>query len=153
MADEIRVTETLFIRKTDSNDPTVVMVFEDSRPTQFTADLAGSSGPYVGTLIVNQTITVINLNSYQVAPGGIARFHNQDPTNVVFVGLYDQETGSFKSMEELLPGEFHRVRLSRYLGQDTDIITGTGTESINPSYLALKASAAACKVLVKIFPP
>lgn len=152
MADEIRVSETFFVRKVDAADASVVLVHENSQPTFFTADLTGDSGPYVGTLVVNQTITKVNLDTYQVSPGGMMRVHNQSD-NVIFVGIYVQEVDAFFSLEEILPGEFHRVRLSRYLGQDTDVVTGTGTGSTAPGYLAFKASAEASKLNVKIFPP
>ena len=153
MANEIRVSENITIRKTDSTDPSIVQVQYQPQPTFFTADFAGTSGPYGGTVVVPQTYLALNLDEMQVAAGGIARFLNQDATNRVYIGLYVQETNAFLSLFMLLPGEFCRVRLSDLLGQDQDVVTGTGTGATSPVYLALKASGAALKVLVDIFPP
>lgn len=153
MADEIRITESMFIRKVDSTDPSIVQVQYNPQPTFFTADFAGTSGPYGGTVIAERTYTKINLDALQVAPGGMARFQNQDATNRVYIGLYVQEIDDFVSLGMLLPGESCRIRLSDLLGQETDVVTGTGTAATSPNYLAVKASAAALKVHVAIFPP
>ena len=153
MANEIQVRESITVRKTDADDPSIVQVQYNPQPTFFFADLAGDSGPYVGTIVVQQTYTVVNLDEYQVAPGGMVRFDNQDADNRVYIGLYVQEINAFVSLHMLLPGEFYRARLSDLLGQDQDVVTGPGTGAATPVYLALKASAAALKVHVAIFPP
>ena len=153
MANEIQVRESIVIRKADTTDPNIVQVFYNPQPSYFFADFSGNSGPYGGTIIAEQTYTKINLNSLQVAPGGMARFENQDATNRVYIGIYVQELDDFVSLFMLLPGEFCRVRLSDLLGADTDVVTGTGTESLSPNFLAVKASGAALKVHVAIFPP
>ena len=152
MANEITVSINLTAIK-NSTDGTVRLVQWNPQPTTFRATLTGNSGPYAGTVIAEQTYTKIDLNSLQVGGGGWARFHNQDPSNIIYIGVYVQEINRFISIHKLLPGEMYAGRLSEYLGVTETAGTGTGSSGDTaPAYLAAKASTTRSPVNVEILP-
>lgn len=123
-----------------------------AQPTSFTADIAGNAGPTPGAILVATSRTDVDLTqitSNGYLPG-LCRIQNLDSTNFIEIGVYDP-TGIFYPIMELLPGEFIVIRLSRYLGEELDPTVGTGTYNIEVTQLSLKATVAACLVLVEAF--
>lgn len=150
MANEITVYSGLTINKRNSAGTAIVLQYQ-SQPVTFKADIDGSSGPYVGSVIVQRTYTIIDLS--RVATPGMARIMNQDGEDFVEVGIWSPAAGDFFPMIELLKGESFVMRLSRFIGQGLMPGTGTGTSDLNTNYLAAKATGdAPCRVLFEVFP-
>lgn len=145
MAREITVRSSLSIRV-----PAVAFDYR-SAPTQFVADLvtATPKGPTPGAITVGTSHTVIDLS--QLTTPGMAWLQNQDDENFVEVGVYLSWLSLFIPVLELLPGETYPVRLARFLGEDLDPTTGTGTADSHVPQLAMKAVGGACIVRVDVF--
>lgn len=80
----------------------------------------------------------------------MCRLKNQDLTKYVEVGAYDPDVDVFTPLLEILPGEFTRVRLSRYLGQEMGL---TGTHQTGAGItLRIKGVGGTVRVLVEAFP-
>jgi hypothetical protein len=140
MALEITVQETMTIRKSTAN------IDEQTRPNQFTADMTGTKGPTPGLITVPTTGKVVNLTALSTM-GGMCRFYNRSLVNFVTIGVYDGTR--FYPFCELLPGEFTRVRLSRYLNQEF-IGSSSGTNA-DVNALMIIADTAECEVKVEAY--
>lgn len=138
MSDEITVSETMTILK-DNID-------EQTRPNRFLADMTGTKGPTPGLITVPVTGKVVDLSALSLM-GGMCRFYNRDDTNYVTIGVYDGT--NFFPFCELLPGEFTRVRLSRFINVEF-IGSSTGSNS-DVNSLMIIANTAACNVLVQAY--
>lgn len=117
----------------------------NSLPTSFTATVTGRKGPTPGALTV--PVAGVNVDLSQLTVPGLCRLQNQDATNFVTVGIYDEATNRFHPIEEILPGESYVVRLSRELGYEY----GTAGTAADRDHLHLRASIAPCVVLVEAF--
>jgi len=121
MANEITLRSSLQIRQGS--------LFYQSQPSGFNANMAGSRGPSPGYLTAKQPGTPVDLS--QLAKlGGWAVIYNMDPadgrTSFLEVCVYDPDTNELYPFAELLPGENFPIRLSRYLGSEFGLHTGTG---------------------------
>lgn len=139
MADEARIQTSLQI--------TTGSLQYQSRPTAFTADVAGAKGPVPGAFTAAITGTDVDLS--ELTTPALCRLQNLDPTNFVEVGLWDPEATLFYPLLELLPGESYVVRLSRNLAWQYG--AGTGTAGPETNRLRVRANTAACNMLVECF--
>lgn len=114
-------------------------------PTDFKTDMAGTKGPSPGAVTVTPAGTDIDLT--ELASTGWCRIYNQDATNYVTFGIRDE--GRFYPIQDVQPGEFQIVELSRFLGSVFD--TGTGTATIDTVQWCVKAHDADCDILVEAF--
>lgn len=148
MAKEITVTESMTIRASDQTTGIAQVDYRTSDNT-FNANLAGKYGPAPGVIIATTAGTDVALTGVG-GGGGMCRLKNQDLTNYVEVGTYDPDVDVFSPLMELLPGEFMRLRLSRFLGQEMGL-TGTH-QSGSGITMRVKGVGGSCKVLVEAFP-
>lgn len=134
------------------------------QPTAFQADCSTPGGPTPGEILASKMGTNINLSALNqpgwcriqnlgVSQNGTSLFgvagQQYTWTNYIEIGIWDSNTQEFYPMHELLPGEFYKGRLSRFLG--SDIGTGSGTAPGGVSkQLRVKAIGTACKVLVEV---
>ena len=115
--------------------------------SSFTFDVSGTAkGPVPGA--VEATVAGVSVDLSELSTPGACRLHNLDSTNFVTYGIWDATDGIFFPLGELLAGEFHDIRLSRYLSEEMG--TGTGTSG-SGNTLYLKADTAACQVYVGAF--
>lgn len=148
MAQEIVITESMTIR---ASDPTTGIAQVDYRPSDntFNADMTGKYGPAPGVVSATTAGTDVDLTAVG-GGGGMCRIKNQDLTKYVEVGAYDPDVDVFSPLCELLPGEFMRVRLSRFLGQEMGL---TGTHQYGAGItLRIKGVGGTVRVLVEAFP-
>lgn len=116
----------------------------------FNANQSGIRGPTPGAVLVPTGGVDIDLSAL-AKPGGWCMFTNLDPTNYVQWGILDGVSHKFYVVGELLPGEFHPVRLSRNLGTVYGTGAGTGTDVAGVDTLHFKAINASCNVKVEAF--
>lgn len=148
MANEITVTESIAII---ANDQTTGISQINYRPADntFRADMVGRYGPAPGVILATAAGTDVDLSAIG-GGGGMCRIKNQDLTRYVEIGLYDPDTDVYGPMCELLPGEFMRVRLSRFLGQEMGL---TGTHAFGGGLtVRIKGVGGTVRVLVEAFP-
>jgi hypothetical protein len=119
-----------------------------SAPRGFTASMAGGNGPSPGFVVASTSGTTVVLTSLK--PGGMCWMQNLDPTNFIEVGVYAPDVAEFIPVMELLPGEHHRIRLSRYLGQEFGSVPGTGSTG-HGVLLQLKGVGGPCSAIVEAF--
>ena len=130
MAQEAQVRATLNIRSGALN--------YTSNPTAYTANLPNgvnpAKGPTPGAITV--TNVGVNVSLAQLVQPGLCFIQNlsteinngaTDKTGVVEYGIWDPSVARFHPLGELLPGEFHVIRLSRHLTQEYGTGPGTGT--------------------------
>lgn len=116
-----------------------------SSPTQFLADVSGSSAPTPGK--VTATLAGTDIDISLLTTPGLCWIQNLDPDNYVTLGLWDGV--SFFPIMEWLAGENFVNRLSRVLSEEQG--TGTGTITADVNTLRLKADTAPCECIVDIF--
>ena len=117
-----------------------------SSPTAFNADVSQASQGSPGGMTVAVTGTDVDMS--QITIPGFCWLQNLDPTNYVEYGIKDSISGNFYPLGELLPGECYLLRLSRYILQE---LAGTGTGIVASSTFHLKAAAAPCRCIVRVF--
>jgi hypothetical protein len=135
MASEARITTSLQIKKGN--------LFYQNQPQAFIADMEGDKGPSPGAITVGTAGTDVDFS--ELAQPGLCRIMNLDEANFVTFGIWD---GEFHPLGELLPGESYVLRISRELGSEFGVGTGT---SGSGNTLRFKADTAACDVLVEAF--
>ena len=159
MSNEITVTTSLYIRKTNSTGQRSLIEYR-SGPSSFRADLDTDApkGPVPGALAVPTTGIDVDLS--QLTTPGMCWLHHMglaagtDLTMTydqypVEYGIKEPATGFFYPLGELLPGESYVIRLSRNLEEEyTDTGTGTSTPT---NTLHLKATGGTCVVRVDAF--
>lgn len=116
-----------------------------SQPAQFSATIASFKGPSPGAILVSTSGTDVDLS--QLASYGLCAIRNDDADNYVEFGIWDGAT--FFPLGELLPGECFIIRLSRNLGNEYGVGTGTTGPGINT--WRFKANTAACIVVIEAF--
>lgn len=131
MADEARVTSSLYIRK--GTDP--VQLEYQSRPSAFTADVAGTKGPVPGAIEV--TLAGVDVDLSELTTPGLCRIANQDDANTFEYGVWDPEGNTFFPLGEVGPGESYVIKLSRLL--QWELGTGIGTSGPETNRLRLKS--------------
>lgn len=142
MADEARIVSSLQIISGK--------VDYQSKPTSFTADVAGEKGPSPGAVSVLGTGTDIDFS--QLEDPGLCRIQNLDDDNYLTYGIWDPELSKFYPLGELLPGETFVLRLSRLLQEEVGTGTGTDSEEAPASNrLRFYANASTSNVLVEAF--
>lgn len=148
MADEIRVSSTIQIRK-----GSLVHV---PQPSSFTADIVGEAkGPSPGAISVSPTGTDVDLN--EIENPGVCWIQNLDQDeadggsgNYITYGIWDPELSRFYPLGEILPGEFYFLRLSRFIQEEVG--TGTGTVGGSSSNrLRLYSNASEINARVEVF--
>jgi hypothetical protein len=149
MANEVRVTGTLQIRKTTSAGK--VLTDYMARPNSFQADMDGFGGPFVGGVVVTIYGTDIDLSALTTY-GGWCRIYNSgtidgdnSAEHYLEIGIWDPEFLRFHPIHELLPGEYYDARLSRNLPQEYGTGTGTGTVNVGPGTSRLRMRAGSTK--------
>lgn len=135
MSAEITVSHTLTVQKKDSTG--LIQLVNFNRSEGFRADLAGSSGPYVGSVNVRPDKSLIDLSAAG-GGGGVIWVKNQSGTATIQLGLYDVSTNTFDPVMDFLPGECWPFRVSRDIGREEIPGTGTGGSTGNKTQLALK---------------
>jgi hypothetical protein len=135
MSSEATVRSSLQILKQSGS---LTVLDYQSRPSTFTADVAGTKGPVPGAISV--TTAGVDVNLSELTTPGLCRLMNLDAANYVQYGVWDGVT--FHDLGELLPGETFVIRLSRNIG------LGTGTVYEN---LRLRANSATCICVVEAF--
>jgi hypothetical protein len=121
-----------------------------SRPSSYSADMANEKGAAPGRVLATPAGVSVVFPS-GVGPGGVAFVQNLG-TSPVEYGLWDAALGRFLPLLEMLPGEFHVVRLSRELGREFGTGTGTGV-SVGTSSLRLRSIGASSECVVMAFAP
>ena len=147
MADEATIRSYLQIRKTNAAGD-VVHIDYQSRPSDFRADVATTSGPAGGK--ITATVVGVDVDLSELTTPGLCRIQNQDATNYITVGIFDTSATEFYPFMELLPGESYVFRLSRNIGKEVEA-PGTGTGYAGATTLRIKADTAPCPVLVEAF--
>jgi len=141
MTNEARINSSLSVTKGD-------YLNYSSKPTAFNADVAGTKGPVVGSIEASLNGTDVDFT--ELTQPALCRIQNQDSTNFVTVGIWDDAAEIFYPMIELLPGESFVVRLSRDL-QDEFGTGVVGTAADTDNRLRIRADTAAANVLVEAF--
>src|SRR5688500_2424305 len=103
MANEIQINTTITVKKGNLD--------WDSKPNRFNVDFSGSKAPVPGGISVPVTGKAVDLSA--LSSYGVAWIHNLDSTNFVTAGTYDGT--NFHPYQEIGPGEFYPIKLSRYL--------------------------------------
>lgn len=148
MANEITINESLTIQATDPTTG-IVQIYYRPPDTSFRADMTGRTGPSPGLVVATAAGTDVSLTAVG-GGGGMARLKNQSLVNYVEFGPYDPATDIYMPLGEILPGEFTRIRLSRFLGQEFGL-TGTFIKGTGVT-LRLKGVGGSVNVLVEVFP-
>ena len=112
----------------------------------FRFDVAGQKGPAVGSITVAVAGTDVSFTQLTNL-GGVCWFKNQDDVNFVSWGMWDGV--EFLPLGEILAGEMYPIRLSRNLGQEYGV--GTGTTGAGDKTLRFKADTAPVDVLIQAF--
>ena len=121
MADEITISSIINIIKSGFS-------FRNSL-TSYRADMTGKKGPTPGAVTVATAGT--NISFSELTTPGFVYIENLDSTNYVDYGAW---TGSvFYPIGELLPGEFHIIRLSRNVGTTLRMRANTAAVNVNVS--------------------
>lgn len=148
MADEIRITSSLSIRKDN-------LVYQ-SQPQSMVIDMVGDpKGPSPGAIAISPTGTDVDLS--EIDNPGMCWIQNLDQDeadggsgNYITFGIWDPELSRFYPIGELLPGEFYVLRLSRFIQEEVG--TGTGTVGGPASNrLRLYSNASAINARVEVF--
>jgi hypothetical protein len=116
-----------------------------SLPNTFRATVTGSGGPTPGDVEIAVEGTDIDFSA--ITTPGLCRMLNTDSTNFVTYGIWDGV--SFYPLGEILPGETYVLRLSRNLGEEYGVGTGTSGAAINT--LRFKADTDPVRVTVEAF--
>lgn len=146
MSKEANLSCALNVGKRDAT--TGRQLINYARSQGMTIDVAGSAGPYVGTVRGTTSGTFVSLAA--VGTPGAAWFHNQSSTYTAYVGTYDNSTGRFTPFLRLLPG----MALPAYLPETLRDWSGTapGTASLGSDQLMIKTSGGPADVLCEVFP-
>jgi hypothetical protein len=130
MANEVQVRATLNILSSQLN--------YKSTPSAYNANLPYGNNPAKGPSPGAITVTNVgvNVNFSQLVQPGLCFIQNlstqtnvsaTDNTGMVEYGIWDPSVQRFHPLGELLPGEFHIIRLSRHLMVEYGTGPGTGT--------------------------
>ena len=121
MSNEATIQVSIRIYKTDTTDPTIVLL-DENRSAGYSLDVEGSKGPTPGSFTIPTAGVSIDLS--ELVNHGLVWIHNQSPTYKVAIGIKDPDSGNFFPMLEFLPG----MRLPLYLSEDVgEQYSGSGT--------------------------
>ena len=141
MANEIRVTSSLTIRKTSGT----TVILNKGYSSSFQGNMSGAKGPVPGALTIPTTPEVVNFG--ELTTPGWCWLENLDATNYVEWGAYDPDTATFYPIGKISPGCRYPIELAPVMGQD---VSGTGTTGDTFSF-AMRADTAAVAVSVEAF--
>ena len=148
MSNEAQVMGSLFVRKNDADDGTVLL--NEQFTTAFQADVDGTLGPTPGAFTASEYGTDVDLS--ELTTPGLCWLSIQNADNYVTFGISDPDTDEFYPLGELLPGERYPIRLSRSLGEVwTASGTGTGTSGSSNKTLTFYAHGGDTVVYVGAF--
>ena len=116
--------------------------------TSFVAVVTGSKGPVPGAVTV--PMEGIDIDFSQLIQPGLCRIMNLDLSNPVHYGIWDPLTLRFYALGKLLPGESYILRLSEYIGETVNPLSGTGTVGMGTT-LRFVPTVAPLDVLVEAF--
>ena len=125
MSSEATVRVGLTVRKTDSDDPTILLL-DFNQVGSFQADVTGTFGPTPGTVAIPAEGVAVPLTG--ITEPGWCWVHNQGADSNVQIGVKDPDSALSYFLMELKPGWRLPVPLSPDLFEEYQG-TGTGTGS------------------------
>lgn len=146
MANEAQLSITLNVQKRDAT--TGIAQINHTRNDTNVFTVAGTSGPYAGTVLATTSGTFVSLGAIGVP--GLCTFVNQDLTNKAYVGVYDNSTGRFIPFLRLDPGKAFTIMLPEAFREWSGTVPGTG--SLASDQLMIKSVGGSVSVLVQAFP-